>query len=257
MAVSKKNQIYKITINNWEKYNAKSKPGHPSVLISKRFFDDVTIQRLPSGGKLLWLGLILRRGDVKETFFEASHEDLVRFAGGSGQVVERLLDLLQSLQLLTYEKTTLNIKEKKADDGKKNLKAPKISDNSKPEAQEPTVGKPPVVSKSQLFISKYCRLFKARYGTNPEMAGKNAGIAERISKNLSEEKIEIYLEAFFRMPDSGLIKSKHPLSFFELKLNEIVVFANSGAFTTQTQARQIDQSASTFDMLQQIREGKL
>ncbi|OPZ23074.1 MAG: hypothetical protein BWZ03_00648 [bacterium ADurb.BinA186] len=59
------------------------------------------------------------------------------------------------------------------------------------------------------------------------------------------------------MPDAVLAKSKHPLNFFEMKLNEIVVFANSGLFTTQTQARQMDQSASTFDMLQQIREGKL
>lgn len=125
------------------------------------------------------------------------------------------------------------------------------------QAQEPAIAIAQPPSKSNFFIAKYCTLFKNKYGSNPEIDGRTAGIALRVSKNLTEEKINLYLEAFFKMPDSGLVKSKHPLNFFEMKLNEVVVFANSGAFTTQTQARQMDQSASTFDMLQQIREGKL
>lgn len=98
-----KKGIYRITINNWEKYNPNSKPGHAHIMLSKRFFDDAKVQRLSSGGKLLFLGLLLRRGDVRSTFIEASYEVLLRLAGGSGQVVSRLLDQLQSLQLVNYE----------------------------------------------------------------------------------------------------------------------------------------------------------
>lgn len=94
-----------------------------SVMISKRFFDDGLIATLPSGGKLLYLGLLLRRGDEDNTFidgsgdledtsFVASKDLLLRYAGGSGHVVDRLLDQLQSFQLLRYEKTTPNRIEK-------------------------------------------------------------------------------------------------------------------------------------------------
>lgn len=104
---------YKISIVNWDRYNKKSKPSLPHIFLSKRFFDDSKVQLLPNGGKLLYLGLLLRRGEVDTTFFGASHEDLVRFAGGSGQVVSRLMEQLQSLQLVTYEKTSLKIREDK------------------------------------------------------------------------------------------------------------------------------------------------
>lgn len=106
-----KSTLYKIEILNWESYNQKAKKGHPCIMLSKRFLDDAKIQTLPAGGKLLYLGLLLRRGEVDTTFVIASHEDLVRFSGGSGQVVKRLLASLESLQLVTYE--PLYIKEYK------------------------------------------------------------------------------------------------------------------------------------------------
>jgi hypothetical protein len=102
--VMNRKTVYKIEIKNWEKYNKSVKKGHPCIMLSKRFFDDIKIQRLPAGGRLLYLGLLLRRGEVESTFIEASFEDLLRFAGGSGQVVSRLLSLLESFQLVTVEK---------------------------------------------------------------------------------------------------------------------------------------------------------
>lgn len=137
--------LYKIEILGWSKYNAKSKPSMPSVMISKRFLEDAKIQTLSAGGKLLYLGLLLRRGDVDTTFIEASHEDLVRLAGGSGQVVQRLLEQLQSLQLLTFEKIDSlynrienNIKEKKVNEVK---------------CAEPTLSVPATIKKPQETIS--------------------------------------------------------------------------------------------------------
>lgn len=146
-----KKTIYKISINNWESHNSKSKPNMPSVMISKRFFDDVKIQTLPAGGKLLYLGLLLRRGDVKETFFEASHEDLVRFAGGSGQVVERLMILLESLQLLSYEKIAPNRIEKNRIE--KNRKENNIP-SSRMESSETVIEEP---SKNLPSVAKQVR----------------------------------------------------------------------------------------------------
>lgn len=111
-------------------------------------------------------------------------------------------------------------------------------------------------NKANKFIAGYCNRFRDKYGTNPHIDGKSSGIAKRISEGLSLDKIELYLDAFFQMPDAKLIKEKHPMNQFEFKLNEIVVFANTGNFTTHRQAQQADDSVSNMILLQEIREGK-
>lgn len=104
--------LYKIEIFGWEKYNKKSKPNMPSIMISKRFFEDAKISMLSAGGKLVYLMLLLRRGDADSNVFECCHEDVLKSAGGRGNDVSKLLDQLQSFQLLTYEKITPNRIEK-------------------------------------------------------------------------------------------------------------------------------------------------
>lgn len=128
--------IYRITINKWEQYNPKSKPGHRCIMLSKRFLDDAKIQTLPLGGKVLFLGLLLRRGEVNTTFFEATHKDLVTLSGGSGQVVSRLMSLLKENQLLSYEVLNeLNLKEVKRKEKKRKelpLKGGGVSEKQEP-----------------------------------------------------------------------------------------------------------------------------
>lgn len=110
--------------------------------------------------------------------------------------------------------------------------------------------------KADAFVANYCSLFKARWGENPVITKKDAGIAKRLSMTLSPEKHALYLDAYFSMPDAWLAKIKHPLTAFESKLNEIVVFASSGTFTTNRQANQADDFASNMILLQKVREGK-
>lgn len=111
-------------------------------------------------------------------------------------------------------------------------------------------------SKPQAFIAGYCTRFKVRYGNNPEILGKDAGIAGRLVKGWSQSKIDLYLDAFFSMPDSWLVKTKHPLAAFETKLNEVVVFAKSGDFTTMKQAQQADVAVTISDQLKRLGEVK-
>lgn len=115
----------------------------------------------------------------------------------------------------------------------------------------------PTDSKPQAFVAAYCRGFKARWGVNPDIQGKDAGIAGRLAKSLSFERYEYLLGAFFQMPDAQLVKWKHPISAFEMKLNEVVVFADSGQFTTRRQAQQADDMASNHMLMEKLkREGK-
>jgi len=110
--------------------------------------------------------------------------------------------------------------------------------------------------KASAFVAAYCIRFKTRWGDSPEIMGKDAGIAKRLAKTLGQDKFELYLDAFFSMPDAWLVKIKHPLAAFESKLNEIVVYANTGNFTTSRQVQQADDHASNMLLLQQVREGK-
>lgn len=110
--------------------------------------------------------------------------------------------------------------------------------------------------KANAYVAAYCSRFKNRWGHNPEILGKESGIIKRLSKNLSLEKFEIYLDAYFDMPDAFLAKAKHPIGMFETKLNEITVYASTGNFTTNRQVRQADDFASNMILLNEIREGK-
>lgn len=111
----------------------------------------------------------------------------------------------------------------------------------------------PLGQKTKSFIAGYCERFEFKYGSRPHIQGKDAGIAKRVAKDLSKEKLLFYLDAYFAMPDAGVVKAKHPLNLFELKMNEIVVFANTGNFTTQRQAHQADDMASNQLLLEKIR----
>ncbi len=74
---------------------------------------------------------------------------------------------------------------------------------------------------------------------------------------MSLERFSHLLDAFFQMPDAWLVKVKHPVGAFESKMNEVTVFADSGEFTTQTQARQADGMASNQMLLAKIKRGEL
>lgn len=259
--------IYKITVKNFLKYNKSLKKGHKAILLSTGFLEDPKVRTLPGGGKLLYLGLILRCGDLTSTSIEATPEQLVTFAGGKGQVVSRLLAQLEELQLVTVEKNEilLNRIEKKRKEKKGITEVHTKIDFPKKSPEKPIEkaslqlvdDKSSTSKKCQFLIRTYCHYFKLKHGTTPHITGKDSGIAKRIANDLSEDKIDMYLNAFFSLPEGKLFKAKHPLSMFEFHKNEIVHFANSGKFTTNTQANHLDQSANSLSMLQQVREGKL
>lgn len=134
--------IYKINVINWDKYNRNLKKGHKAILISTGFLSDAKIRVLPNSGKLLYLGLLLRCGEVTSSFIEASHDHLVTFAGGSGQVVSRLLFQLEQLQLVTVEKIEpfINRIEKKRKEENINTVVVELKNEEvkKPEVQNST-----------------------------------------------------------------------------------------------------------------------
>lgn len=258
-----KNNLYKITILNWGKYNKNSKPSMHSVMISKRFFDDHAIATLPAGGKLLYLGLLLRRGedentfkqgskDLDDTFFIASHDLLLRYAGGSGQVVLRLLDLLQSFQLLRYEilPPLLNRIEKKG-----------IERKVKEENRKEIPTRSPSQTKEFQELNKkiweaYRESYLLRYKVDPV---RNASVNSQISqlgKRLGAEAVEV-VKFYLTHNDSFYLKQLHPIGLCLSNAESLRTQMLRGRAITSRDVSNFEKQTDFQSQIERIERGEL
>lgn len=106
---------------------------------------------------------------------------------------------------------------------------------------------------TQAFIAAYCAVFKARYGFNPPVGGRNAGIAKRIAQAVGS-RAERYIEAYFGMPKAYFLERKHDLSTMEMHLNTIADFAENGRVTTTTQAKAVERRETNAQAFAHLRE---
>lgn len=219
----------------------------PHIFLSKRFLDDAKIQSLPAGAKLLYLGLMLRRGEVDTTFFEASYEDLVRFSGGSGQAVQRLLALLESFQLVTYEKTPLNRIELNIKES--NLIEKKGNEIKKP--RPPKAAAPPGVQET---IAHYCDEWKFRYGASAPIGGKISGQFRTLVKDHGAQRCKDFITAYFQMPDQWFVTKRHDVVTMISNLNAIAQFMETGRMFSKKEITQLDQNVATNNLIKSLRE---
>lgn len=193
--------IYKITILNWEKYNGSKKKGHSCILLSTGFLSDAKIRTLPIGGRLLYLGLLLRCGELTSSSIEASYDQLVSFAGGSGQLVDSLMQQLEYLQLVTSEKihSFNNRIEKKSKEKKsKEVLASPPADPAPAEVLTSVeiISKPVKASKDDRELNRkvwesYSNAYQRRHKVEPT---RNATVNAQISafrKRIGEDAAEV------------------------------------------------------------------
>lgn len=125
--------------------------------------------------------------------------------------------------------------------------------NSVREAEPASAPSAEPPAKANEFIAAYCRKFKERWGINPVIQGKDQGAAKQHAKKLRIDQWEEILDAYFRMPDAQAVKWKHPLTSISVKMNEILVYAKSGEFTSRRQAMQADDAVATHNLIESIR----
>jgi hypothetical protein len=229
-------QVYDICLTNWQKHNGGIKKGHTHFLLSKRFLNDEKIANCRPIEVILFIHCLQVACDMMTNKIHISSTTLPKQLRMGNKALANGLESLEQNQLLTVEKNTPFINRIE----KKGIEENRITLKSRTKVSRSQTAPTLSDQKTSGFIAKYCELFKARYLSNPIVDGKSAGIAKRVSKAIGDEKSNRYLEAFFQMPDADLVKSKHPLSKFEFKLNEITVFAESGKFTPRAQASDVD-----------------
>lgn len=255
-----KHNVFEIEVLSWDKHNPAKKKGYTHFMLANRFFDDWKIQNLTPTEKLAFVYILSVCADQRCSNVIVNAKQLLSKCGVTNKQCESIIQSLQRNQLLRVVKSADNrIEKNRIEKNRKELREfsenDKLNKNALPE-------KPSVLSenenlKSKNFIAKYCQLWKARYNSSPPITGKDAGIVKRVIKNLSFEKADFYLEAYFKMPDSFLFKAKHPLELFENKLKEIAAFSETGTFTTKTQVIQDDTIASNMILLEKVRRGEI
>ncbi len=107
------------------------------------------------------------------------------------------------------------------------------------------------------FIARYCEVFKVRYGINPVVDGRAAGVARQMVKSLGVDKACKLVECYLTMRDTFFAQKRHDLVTFSMNLNSIAVYAETGAGFNQTQARATEKADHAKDQMRRINEGLL
>lgn len=244
-------QLITVTIPNWEQYNARTdRANYTWFRFQNGLFQSQKLFGLTDSQLLLFVFCLCEVSKKNSGSAEINAEYVSTIRKTTEQQILKDFQELEKRGVITTAGGHQMVEQ---------LPATNVRTYDTNERTIRTLPKNPTVSgeKAKAFIAAYCELFKNRWGNNPPITGKDAGIAKRLVKELSEEKLSLYLDAYFSMPDAWVIKTKHTLASFSLKINEVAVFATSGEFTTNRDARMTDDRAASIAQLARIRSGEL
>lgn len=112
-------------------------------------------------------------------------------------------------------------------------------------------------SDNAALIAHYCEQWADRYGgKSPDIDGKDARLLKMIRSRMGLEKAKEFIDAYFAMPDSFVVKAAHPVNLLQVKKMEVQRFLNSGQFITQKQARDVDSDVAANDQITRLANAK-
>lgn len=94
--------------------------------------------------------------------------------------------------------------------------------------------------KTHELIVFWVKNYKAVYGNNPPMPGKQQGVLRRLHKDFGLERAKLYLEAYLRIKEQWYVKKRHSLDQLESNLNAVEQFISNGRIVTSKTAQQIE-----------------
>ena len=136
--------IYRITVMNWDKHNKGMKAHYKKIMISTGFLTDAKVRNLTPAMTLLFLSCLLLAGESAQCQFDVTHESLRYQSRVKSGSLRSQLDLLKSLQLVTYEILPSNRIEKNRIE--ENRRERRKASKSKQEKSQPVLM--PVVAES-------------------------------------------------------------------------------------------------------------
>ncbi len=157
--------FYKITLLNWREHNPGKKNTYKKTLIANNLISDAKLLSLPVSHRWLFINLLLIAGDYASDTITLTEQQLNATLSSRVRCKD-VLDLMQSLQLLTFEKNPLLKERKKEIIKEEELK--KFDDNflkiedPKTEIREPEISKPKFIT-PKLSPTNSTAAFDARF----------------------------------------------------------------------------------------------
>lgn len=73
------------------------------------------------------------------------------------------------------------------------------------------------------LVKSYCDAFKARYGLNPPIDGKTAGLASNLLKTMPLERAQALVQAYLQMEDKWFLIKCHDFPTFTQSITKVAV----------------------------------
>ncbi len=111
--------------------------------------------------------------------------------------------------------------------------------------------------KASALVAHYCDEFKFRYSVNPSISRADSGILKKLFQDMGIDRAKDLIRAYFEMPEPYIVKSKHPIKLLSYKINEVLVYAETGSFISTSQVRSAEKAQASNDLLRQIESGNI
>lgn len=244
------NAIFRITLTNWEKHNSHQKKGYKATLIPNRFCEDAKLRVLPMTHRWLFLNLVLTCSDLCRNTVELSSKTVRNMLETNLNIV-RVLERMQELQLLTFEKVPLieeNRKKRKESNGIEFHALPK-----KPKKAIATSASPSVQT-GQHLVGVYCEEWKLRYGINPPLRAQDTKQLKSVGETNGLERTSDLLRAYLGMNEAWMLQKRHDLATFFSNMTAVAQFMENGRTLTRADLRVVESGSNLQNTLRKIRE---
>ncbi len=244
-----KNTIYKITVLNWEAYNQHHKKGYKKILIPVNFTQDAKLRTLSMTNRWFFLNLLMTCADhARDTVELASNT--IRNILECNRNIDGVLDQLQSLQLVRYEKCALI---KRIELKEKNGIEEKSSDVRKPKPDK-AIEKLHTDQNRQIK-NAYIEAYRVRYGLDP--ATQNATFNSQVSalrKKLGVDESISVVKFYLTHNNSFYLKNTHTFGYCLKDAETLRTQMLKGKAITNTMVRSFEKSQETQELFNRIDE---
>jgi len=168
-----------------------------------------------------------------------------------------LLDHIQQLQLVTYEKIPFfnNRIEKNRKEENRIPKEKRIQKD----APQPPKEAVPVSENSHQIVALYCDNWKDRYKSekSPVVMPHHAKLIKTLVKQIGLDRSKDIVSAYFKMPDTWFVTKRHDIPTLMGNLNAITQYLETGKMITRKDLKNMESKLGTQSLLQMVDEGKL
>ncbi len=115
---------------------------------------------------------------------------------------------------------------------------------------------PPKPKGSEL-VAFFCDKWKEKYGYSAKIGGQSAKALKTVLTDFGMDRSKILVEAFLKMNDAYFVKKRHDPISLQQNLLAVGHFADSGKLITNHESREIERTANTMSLFEQVDRGTL